>query len=126
MARGRILDIKPEGIHQRTPFIVGSQREMEAAGRRAGKMSEQPTEFSAVVTDIRLESREGGTVRWRMTLDHTLFTPGDTGVLEAVSRTGTRIEVPVLAVIDDSRRHLAHRRKTPRRRHRRHGRVSRS
>ena len=28
--KGRILDIKPDGIHQRTPFIVGSQREMEA------------------------------------------------------------------------------------------------
>jgi fructose-1,6-bisphosphatase I len=27
---GRILDIKPEGIHQRTPFMVGSRREMEA------------------------------------------------------------------------------------------------
>ncbi len=27
---GRILDIKPEGIHQRTPFCVGSVREMEA------------------------------------------------------------------------------------------------
>jgi fructose-1,6-bisphosphatase I len=26
----RILDIKPEGIHQRTPFMVGGQREMEA------------------------------------------------------------------------------------------------
>jgi fructose-1,6-bisphosphatase I len=26
---GRILDIKPEGIHQRTPFCVGSKREME-------------------------------------------------------------------------------------------------
>jgi fructose-1,6-bisphosphatase I len=26
----RILDIKPDGIHQRTPFIVGSKREMEA------------------------------------------------------------------------------------------------
>src|SRR3984885_7117634 len=26
----RILDIKPEGIHQRTPFCVGSKREMEA------------------------------------------------------------------------------------------------
>ncbi len=56
-------------------------------------------EFSAVVTDIRLESREGGTVRWRMTLDNTDFAAGDVGVLEAVSRTGTRIEVPVLAVI---------------------------
>ena len=56
-------------------------------------------EFSAAVTDIRLESREGGLVRWRMTLDRTEFVAGDVGVLEAVSRTGTRIEVPVLAVI---------------------------
>ena len=55
--------------------------------------------FSAAVTDIRLESREGGTVRWRMTLSHTEFKAGDVGVLEAVSRTGTRIEVPVLAVL---------------------------
>jgi fructose-1,6-bisphosphatase I len=28
--KGRILDIKPEGIHQRTPFMVGSKREMQA------------------------------------------------------------------------------------------------
>ena len=28
--RRRILDIEPEGIHQRTPFMVGSKREMEA------------------------------------------------------------------------------------------------
>jgi fructose-1,6-bisphosphatase I len=27
---GRILDIKPTNIHQRTPFMVGSRREMEA------------------------------------------------------------------------------------------------
>jgi fructose-1,6-bisphosphatase I len=27
---GRVLDIKPEGIHQRTSFCVGSRREMEA------------------------------------------------------------------------------------------------
>jgi hypothetical protein len=57
--------------------------------------------FKAVVTDIRLESREGGTVRWRMTLDHTDFGAGDVGVLEAVARSGTRIEVPVLAVLVD-------------------------
>ena len=62
-----------------------------------------PTEeFSAVVTDIRLESRDADAVRWRMTLDRTGFAPGDVGVLAAVSRTGTRIEVPVLAVIDDA------------------------
>jgi hypothetical protein len=65
-------------------------------------MSDAPNEFSAVVTDIRLESREGATVRWRMTLDHTSFAPGDIGMFEAVSRTGTRIEVPVLVVIDDA------------------------
>jgi hypothetical protein len=57
--------------------------------------------FSAVVTDIRLESRNGAGVRWRMTLDRTSFAAGDTGVLEAVSRSGTRIEVPVLAVLDE-------------------------
>jgi len=28
--QARILDIKPQGIHQRTPFMVGSRREMEA------------------------------------------------------------------------------------------------
>jgi alanyl-tRNA synthetase len=58
-------------------------------------------EFSAVVTDIRLESREGAAVRWRMTLSHTEFAAGDVGVLHAVSRGGTRIEVPVLAVVAD-------------------------
>jgi alanyl-tRNA synthetase len=57
--------------------------------------------FKAAVTDIRLESREGATVRWRMTLDRTEFAAGDVGVLEAVSRTGTRIEVPVLSVIEE-------------------------
>jgi alanyl-tRNA synthetase len=65
-------------------------------------MPTEPNSFSAVVTDIRLESREGAAVRWRMTLDHTQFAAGDTGILEAVSRTGTRIEVPILAVIDDA------------------------
>jgi alanyl-tRNA synthetase len=61
-----------------------------------------PAEFSAAITDIQLESREGAEVRWRMTLNRTEFVPGDTGVLEATSRSGTRIEVPVLRVIDDS------------------------
>lgn len=61
-----------------------------------------PTEFSAVITDIQLESREGAEVRWRMTLSSTGFQPGDTGVLIARSRSGTRIEVPVLRVLNDS------------------------
>ncbi len=60
-------------------------------------------EFSAVVTDIQMESRVGATVRWRMTLDQTRFAAGDVGVLEAVSRSGTRIVVPVLRVaVDES------------------------
>jgi len=58
-------------------------------------------EFKAVVTDIRLESREGGAVRWRMTLDNTNFAAGDVGLLQAVSRSGTRIEVPVIAVFEE-------------------------
>ncbi len=37
MVWGRILDIKPEGIHQRTPFCVGSKREMEALGKMVVK-----------------------------------------------------------------------------------------
>jgi hypothetical protein len=61
-----------------------------------------PAEFSAAITDIQLESREGTEVRWRMTLSRTEFVPGDTGVLEATSRSGTRIEIPVLRVVADS------------------------
>lgn len=58
-------------------------------------------EFRAVVTDIRLESREGDRARWQMTLSQTYFRGGDTGVLEAVSRTGTKIEVPVIAIVEE-------------------------
>jgi alanyl-tRNA synthetase len=65
-------------------------------------MPPEPAEFSAVITDIRLESRDAAAVRWRMTLDRTQFAPGDTGTLHAVSRTGTRIQIPVLAVIDEA------------------------
>jgi len=58
--------------------------------------------FAATVTDIRLESRTGETARWQMTLDRTEFRAGDMGVLEAVARSGTRIVVPVIAVIEES------------------------
>jgi hypothetical protein len=57
-------------------------------------------EFAAVVTDIRLESRVAGKARWQMTLEPTGFAVGDVGLLEAVARSGTRIEVPVLEVVD--------------------------
>jgi hypothetical protein len=58
--------------------------------------------LTAVVTDIRLESPAGSApARWQMTLSRTPFAAGDTGVLEAVSRSGTRLEIPILAVLDD-------------------------
>lgn len=65
-------------------------------------------EFTAVVTDIQMESRSGATARWRMALDRTRFAVGDVGVLHAVSRGGTRIEVPVLAVVADAAGDLWH------------------
>lgn len=61
----------------------------------------EPTQFAATITDIQLESREGDAVRWRMTLDRTEFQPGDTGVLQATSRTGHQLEVAVLAIVTD-------------------------
>jgi hypothetical protein len=59
------------------------------------------TPFAAVVADIRLESRVGIHGRWQMSLDRTEFAPGDTGVLEAVTRSGTRLEIPVVGVVID-------------------------
>ena len=38
-ANGRILEIQPEGIHERTPFMVGSKREMETLGRMLGEVA---------------------------------------------------------------------------------------
>jgi hypothetical protein len=59
-------------------------------------------EFSGVVTDIREESRVAGKQRWQMALDRTEFVVGDVGVLEAVARSGTRLLVAVLDVVDDA------------------------
>jgi hypothetical protein len=59
-------------------------------------------EFSAVVTDIREESRVAGRQRWQMALDRTEFVAGDAGVLEAVARSGARLVVPVLGVVMDT------------------------
>ena len=61
-------------------------------------------EFSAVVTDIREESRMGGRQRWQMLLDRTAFGQGpeaNSGVLEAVARSGARLVVPVFGVVVD-------------------------
>lgn len=54
-----------------------------------------------MVTDIRLESRTGLAARWQMSLDRTEFAPGDRGMLEAVTRTGTRLEIAVSEVLRD-------------------------
>jgi hypothetical protein len=59
-------------------------------------------EFPVVVTDIRLESRTGTVGVWQMSLDPTQFRPGDSGVLEAETRSGARLEIPVTAVVVDS------------------------
>jgi alanyl-tRNA synthetase len=60
------------------------------------------TTFEAVVTDIRLESRVSGRARWQIALDRTLFSAAaQTGVLEAVARSGARLEVPVLGVVEE-------------------------
>lgn len=60
------------------------------------------SEFSSVVTDIREESRVVGRQRWQMALERTEFVVGDVGVLEAVARSGARLLVPVLGVVEEA------------------------
>ncbi|MGO4210628.1 hypothetical protein AB4Y89_16275 [Terriglobus sp. 2YAB30_2] len=57
--------------------------------------------FEAEVTDIREASRQQGRSVWQISLSHTEFTPGATGVLEATARSGAKLEVPVLEVVRD-------------------------
>ncbi len=64
-------------------------------------MSESLRTFAAVVTDIKLASRSGVESVWWMALDSTAFGAGDTGVLEAVTRSGTRLEIRVSGVAID-------------------------
>ena len=59
------------------------------------------TEFKTTVTDIRLESQSGTAGIWQMSLDRTEFRAGDSGILEAVTRSGTRLAIPVTAVVAD-------------------------
>jgi alanyl-tRNA synthetase len=56
---------------------------------------------TAVVVDIREESRDGGRQRWQVLLDQTEFVAGNVGVLEAVSRSGARLKVSVLGTVAD-------------------------
>lgn len=59
-------------------------------------------QFESVVTDIRLQSRIGLAAVWEMSLDSTEFLVGDTGILTAVTRSGTRLEIPVTSVLQDA------------------------
>ena len=58
--------------------------------------------FQAVVTDIRLESRVGLAGTWSLTIDPAGFAEGDMGMLEAATRSGTRLAIPVTAVTKDA------------------------
>ena len=64
--------------------------------------------FRAVVDDLREQQRLPGRVLWQMALSNTAFHPGDTGTLIAVSRKGTRLEIPVLRVEQDPAGRLWH------------------
>ena len=66
------------------------------------------SEFRTTVTDIRLESSAGTAQVWQMTLGETAFAPGDTGSLEAVTRSGTRLAIPVTGVLRDDHGMLWH------------------
>lgn len=58
--------------------------------------------FESRVADIRLESRSGLAGTWLMSLDNSEFAPGDTGHLEAFTRSGTRLEIAVRMVARDA------------------------
>jgi hypothetical protein len=70
-------------------------------------------EFSAVITDIREQSRTGGRQIWEMTLNQTGFAAGDVGILEAVAPSGARLVVPVLGVEIDGSGEVWHRVEKP-------------
>ena len=60
-------------------------------------------EFTAVVTDIREERRIAGKQRWQIALDQTEFaadTGRDTGSLEVVARSGAKLQIEVLGVVE--------------------------
>lgn len=58
--------------------------------------------FSSVVVDIREERRVLGRQRWQILLEETEFAAGDTGVIEAVARSGARLSVPVLGAVEEA------------------------
>ena len=64
--------------------------------------------FEAEVTDIREASREGKQSVWQIALNRTEFEPGNEGVLEATSRSGAKLEVPILETVRDENGEIWH------------------
>lgn len=56
--------------------------------------------FSAVVVDILEERRVAGRQLWQVLLDRTEFRRGDSGTIEAVARSGARLTIPVIGVVE--------------------------
>jgi len=71
-------------------------------------------EFTATVTDIRLDSRAGTDQLWQVSLDQTAFYPEgggqpcDIGTLTAVAPSGTKLEVSVERVEEDEQGEVWH------------------
>ncbi|MEG9435714.1 hypothetical protein JAO29_06005 [Edaphobacter sp. HDX4] len=57
--------------------------------------------FSSVVIDIREERRTEGRQQWQLLLEGGEFRAGDTGLLEVIARSGARLSVPVLNVLEE-------------------------
>ena len=73
-----------------------------------------PARFSAVVTDIRLDSREHGVALWQILLDHTEFSVEENlGWLTARSVSGAVLVAMVERVVQDSDGQLWHVTKKP-------------
>ncbi|HZL26168.1 MAG TPA: alanyl-tRNA editing protein [Acidobacteriaceae bacterium] len=89
---------------------------MNAASQGAKRLyyDSAALEFTATVTDIRLDSRAGADQLWQVALDRTAFypegggQPWDTGTLVAVAPSGTKLEVPVERVEEDEHDEVWH------------------
>ena len=70
--------------------------------------------FPAAVVDVRELSRSGGESVWQIALDRTAFyptsggQPNDTGLLRAVSPSGTALDIPVDSVEEDEHGQVWH------------------
>ena len=83
-------------------------------GETSDAAQRSATEFSATVTEIRELTRFHGQPVFQLTLDNTLFTPGNAaeshslGTLTATSRTGMILIAPITAVTQDISGELWH------------------